>query len=252
MSATTGPAARASAPAIEQRGPDGREKSGMCSSGPPHGGQPGPRRTRGGQWVAAYARGRGPSQRGGDRAGEPHREPGVAEHRARPPPAAARPRRRPRGRERLEQVRCAARRPGSAPRRRRPGRRPRSSGRRCPSGRRRPRRASGRYQPRSFQPIVVGSSPGSSATHGPTGATGVDVVRARPSPGPRRGRPRRRRSPPSAAGRGRRGPARPPLQVGRRAGPERAQPAQREARGRPRARSAPRARPSGSQSSITA
>ena len=87
--------------------------------------------------------------------------------------APARPRRaRPR--------RCRRR---AGTRRRRSGRPTRRSGRRCRCGRRPCRRAAPRWKPRSFQPIVVGSSAGSSAAHGPGSAHRVEVVGQHPAGG---------------------------------------------------------------------
>ena len=71
-----------------------------------------------------------------------------------------------------------------APRRRRPVRRPRSWDRRCRCGRTPTRaRSSPTNQSRRFQPIVVGSSPGSRATHGGVsrlGSTSPEATNAGP------------------------------------------------------------------------
>ena len=112
--------------------------------------------------------------------------------------------------------------PGSS--RRRSGRPTRPSDRRCRCCRRSPCLCGPRYQSRSNQPIVVGSSPGSSAAYGSTGvdlvevvgmqvaglAVDVDLDRADPS---QRGPDDRERR------------AEPPLDVGQRARPEGDQPA---------------------------
>ena len=107
----------------------------------------------------------------------------------------------------------------SAPSRRSPGRPPRSSVPRCRCDRTARRRASPRYQSRSFQPMVVGSRPGRNATQRfgraqRRGVVGQDVAGGAAVERDLGDLERRERG----VGLARR-PARPPADVGWRAGP---------------------------------